>query len=133
MTFLLSIFGLLIPRAFAASIDELGQGIWGSAPGIDAMWSSIRDLFPFTGEGADAPGTLLDTINTAVLAIIALVAVALVVYAGIRMIAGGGNEEGFTEAKKILKNVAIGLLCAMLADVVIMYIADFVTKAAGGQ
>ena len=127
MGFILSILGWFIPSAHAVSLSQVGDG-----PGISDMWSQIQDLFPFSGEGADLPATIFDKVNEVVLGLIAGVAVAMLIYAGIRMMSTGGGEEGYTEAKKIAINVGIGLIAALVADVFILYAADLLTRMAGG-
>ncbi len=127
MLFLRTMFGALIPKAFAVTLDQVGSG-----PGISDMWSKIQEVFPFSSEGASLPGTVFDKVNEVILGLIAGVAVAMLTYAGVRMMSSGGGEEGYNQAKKIAINVAIGLIAAMLADVVIVYAVSLLTTVAGG-
>ncbi len=127
MNFFLTILGLFIPKASAVTLDQIGSG-----PGISDMWSQIKDVFPMSSEGANLPDTLFGKINTTILGLIAGVGVAMLIYAGVKMMSGGGNEEGFNEAKKIATNVVIGLIAAMVADAVIVYAVTLLTAAAGG-
>ena len=108
----------LLSRAFisivsAESVDKIGEG----SPGVSEMWSIIRGTFPGTGAGEDAAGMISRGVNSLVLQLIGGVAVAMVIYAGLRMVYG--SEEGYGEAKKILKYTIIGVILALIADAIL--------------
>ena len=74
----------------------------------------LRNVFFVTRE----PSALLIFITaklTIVLGIITLIAVAILVYAGFRMVASFGREEDFTAAKSLMIRVIIGLIILALS------------------
>ena len=117
-TWLLSLYRLFLPVAYAGKLENWGAG----APGVDEMWSAITGVFVLNPEG----GTLNAVIwfSTRITMFVASlsggVAVAMVMYAGIRMIYGG--EEGRDEAKKIIMYALMGVAFMMLASVAIGFI-----------
>ncbi len=64
-------------------------------------------------------------INTAV-AILGVVAVALIVYAGGLWITAGGDDEKVSQAKKIIKNVVIGMIVLGLAYAITSFIVSLI-------
>ncbi len=127
MRILLALIGLFtfLPHAFAANIEQLGSG----TPGIDAMWDMILSIFPYTNEGGGGLAIILLKIVDIILKLIGGLAVTMVIYAGIKVITGG--DEGLGEAKKILMYSAIGLIAAMCADAVVIYVSIVVSGIAG--
>jgi hypothetical protein len=71
--------------------------------------------------------TVLDTM-IAVLNFLTLVAVVVVIIAGITLIVSVGNEEGMTKAKKTIQYTLIGLAIVLFARLIVgfitVYIAD---------
>ncbi len=124
MAFLSSVIGWLAPTAFAENIETLGSG----APGIDAMWQMITGVFPHTNIGSDGLAFVLLKITDFILKSIGGLAVVMLIYGGIKMITGG--EEGLGEGKKILMYSVIGLICAMCADAVVVYVSVLISAAA---
>jgi hypothetical protein len=120
---LLAVIGLLLPRASARNIDQLGEG----TPGIDAMWAVIRSVFPYTGVGEGGLTLLLLKVTNFILIFIGGIAVAMIIYAGIKIVTGG--EEGIGEAKKIILYAAGGLIAALVADAVVIYVMVLVNAA----
>lgn len=118
------LISLLAPSALAAGIEQIGSG----APGVDAMWSNIMTVFPFTSVGAGGVTFVTLKFTAIILSMISAVAVLCIVYAGIKMITAG-SEEGFTEAKKIVMYTSAGLVAAMLADAVVMYVITILNQA----
>ncbi len=122
MRVLLFCIGLLTaPSAHAVTLDGAGQG----AAGVDGMWSMIRSTFVL---GAGSPLTPLgavtffrDRIIVFAFSIIGALAVGLIMYAGIKLMIGG--EEGIADAKKIILHTLVGLALALLAGVVIAFVA----------
>lgn len=125
MSFLLWSIGRFVPKAFARNIEQLGSG----SPGIDAMWAEIVSLFPYTSAGEDGVALILLKIVDIILRSIGGLAIVMIIYAGIRVMTGG--DEGLGEAKKILMYSAIGLIAALCADAVVIYISIVVRGIAG--
>ncbi len=114
-----------LPQALAANIEQLGSG----SPGIDAMWNMILSIFPYTNSGSAGLEMVLLKIVDIILKLIGGLAVTMVIYAGIKVMTGG--DEGLGEAKKILMYSAIGLIAAMCADAVVIYVSYVVADIAG--
>ncbi len=110
---------LITPSAHAMALQDLGA----ENSGVQSMWDTISDTFPFSGAGSDLPGFIFARIATLVIILIAFVAVALVTYAAARLAMGGWHEESVAESKRIIKNVVIGLIAAVVADAVIWYVS----------
>lgn len=78
----------------------------------------IRDVFFVIHE----PSALLTFITaklTIVLGIITLIAVAILIYAGFRMVASFGREEDFTAAKSLMIRVIVGLFILLISYVLV--------------
>jgi hypothetical protein len=115
MQLLRTLIGSVMERAHAGNIDQTGQG----SPGIDEMWERIRMLFPHTDVGGNGLGFLLLRITDIILKSIGGIAVAMIIYGGIKIISGG--DEGLGEGKKVVTYAVAGLICAMVADAVVIY------------
>ncbi len=120
------LLALLAPVAHAAGVDTIGAG----APGVDEMWGMIRDTFPFTDIGAGGVTFVAMKITAIILSTISAIAVVMIIYGGIKMIVSG-SEEGFTEAKKLVMYTSAGLICAMLADGIVIYVITLLNQVAG--
>ena len=120
------LFSLLAPVASAAGVDQIGTG----APGVDEMWNAIRATFPFTDIGGGGVTFVAMKIVAILLSTISAVGVLMIIYGGVKMIASG-SEEGFTEAKKLVMYTSAGLICAMLADAIVIYVITLLNQVAG--
>lgn len=85
------------------------------------------------GEGVfvEAPGGAAGIIVNIVMwmmSIIALLALAFIVYGAIKYVTSAGNEKQIEEAKKILLYAIIGLVIAILAVVIIQLVARVVER-----
>lgn len=115
---------LRIPVAHAS----LGSALSKQGKGVGTMWKSFMNLFPFgEAHGTEAVSGMLGSVQKIIVGGVAATGVALLAYAGARLAMTGWNEEGITKAKSIAKNVVIGVIGAMLADVLIMYALKFLT------
>ncbi len=124
-----TLFGFLSPRAHAVTLDTAGAG----APGVDEMWSQyICNLFPWgcdfpapgggtSSNPVDAVFFFTDRSRGVVGSILGAVAVAMVLYAAIKMIVSQGQEEGRNEAKKILMYALGGVALYIIAAAVIRF------------
>lgn len=125
-----SIAGLLISRAHAA------QDIWGAEnAGVQAMWQQIRSsVFDESDLGG---GNLVSSISQAiinfVLPMVGGAAVVLIIYAGLKMIAGRGKDETLAEAKTITLYALLGVVLAVLATVIIGYAGTFLQTMLDGN
>ncbi len=81
-------------------------------------------IFPVdTGLGtADLKDTVVNIIQW-VLGILALVAVALVIYGGFTWMTAAGNEERIEKGKKIISAAIVGLIVVILAWAIVIFVA----------
>ncbi|NOS66946.1 MAG: hypothetical protein HOO67_01100 [Candidatus Peribacteraceae bacterium] len=128
MTFFRSIVGIIAPRAHAAAIEQLGSG----APGIDGMWQDLKSVFPHTDMGTQGLEFVLLMFTNIILRFIGGIAVLMIIYGGIRMIMTVGDENAHTEAHKIVMYACLGLILAIGADGIVMYVMSVVEAASGG-
>ncbi|MDO8648299.1 MAG: hypothetical protein Q7R81_00785 [Candidatus Peregrinibacteria bacterium] len=122
--------GILIPDALAVAVDTIGS----NDPSIAAMWTQIGRVLPFFDVGREAVGMdpnksfFIKAIRF-MMELIGGTAVAVLIYAGIKMIMSQGNEEGTTEAKKIATYAIAGLILAILTDTIVNYLAGVVVRS----
>jgi hypothetical protein len=98
-------------QAFATQTD----GVFGDNPGDDL---NLAD---------DARAGVVDILS-GVLDFMALVAVVVIVIAGIRMVVSSGNEDATGAAKKTILWAVIGLIVILLAGAIVDFIADVATN-----
>ncbi len=84
-----------------------------------------------TGLGDTSPVDVTTSIITWVLGILAIIAVALIIIAGIQWMTSGGNEEKVTTAKGMLRNAIIGLLIILAAYGIARYVIGIFAGASG--
>ena len=90
-----------VPSAFAAL----------NAPATPSGLSGDADLV-----------NVITTIITKVLDFVLILAVAFVVYAGIRLIVSGGDESAKDSAKKTIIYVIVGIIVVLLARVIVVFV-----------
>lgn len=124
MKLLTALIGFFVPQAHAV-LNEVGS----SGAGVSGMWESICNTFPpaFCNLGLDGIAYAAGLVVDFVFAVIAGLAVLVIIFAGLKLIFSAGNEEAAGEAKKIILYALIGLLLALLAEV----IKTFVVYAVG--
>lgn len=125
----LALLSAFVPKVSAIQIDQIGQG----APGISEMWNRITALFPFARTGAALPGNFITGVASVVGGLIAFVAVALIAYAGARATFAGFSEESVSKAKSTVKNVVIGLIAALVGDVLVWAVASLIAAIANAH
>lgn len=118
----------IVTIAHAANIEQLGSG----SPGIDAMWADLKGFFPHTDYGSGGAAFLMLLATNIILRFIGGIAVLIIVYGGIRMIMTVGDENGHTEAKKILTYAGVGLVLVIATDAIVVYVMRLLQAAAGG-
>ncbi|MFA5800638.1 MAG: hypothetical protein WC840_06850 [Candidatus Peribacteraceae bacterium] len=69
--------------------------------------------------------TIIVKIITTILDFVLIIAVAYVIYAGIRLIMSGGDESAKESAKKTIIYVIIGIIVVLLARVIVMFVNGF--------
>jgi hypothetical protein len=71
-------------------------------------------------------------ITNIILRLLAGGAVLMIVYAGIRMMTNVADENAHSESKKIVLYTALGLIFALSADAIVVYVMSIVQAATGG-
>ena len=125
MKLLLALIG--IPVASAGSVLK---GVGSANPGVVTMWNEICSVMPFCDIGTAAPVMIGLKLTFSILLFIGGAAVAVLIYAAIRIIISRGNEEGLTEAKKVAIYAGLGIVLAILADAIVLYAIGLVNMAA---
>lgn len=127
MRFLLFLIGLTLPHATQAfGIQQTGGG-----PGIAGMWGKIAgsNTLPHVGDDIFIVSTSI--IINAVRLTIGGAAIAVILYAAIRMITSGGNDQTVQDAwKKTIFFACLGLALTILSDEIMNFIINLVSTIA---
>ena len=123
MSLFLFLIGSFLPVAHA-TLSGAGQG----GPGVSTMWSHICGILPcVTGLGGGS--TLIDALSNSVISfvfpLISIVAVIMVIYAGIRIIMSDGDESKVSEAKKIIMYAAAGVILSIMTTAIITFVKTY--------
>ena len=78
---------------------------------------------PDTGGGDNIHGALTNVINT-VLTFLGIIAVLVIVIAGIRLIVGGADEQQREKARNAVLYAVIGLILVLLAGAIVKFVND---------
>lgn len=84
-----------------------------------------------TGLGTTSPTSVATSIVTWILGILAILAVVLIIVAGLQWMTSGGNEEKVTAAKNLLRAALIGLLITLAAYGIALYVVRIFASATG--
>lgn len=129
MKLLAILTGLLATRAAAATIDTAGT----SGPGVSAMWGIITSIFPYAGVGKGALVLIAFKIISFILSLIGGAATVVLIYAGIRLVISHGEEEGVSEAKKTALYALLGVVLALMADLIVFFVcSELAPRLVGG-
>lgn len=112
-------FDFLIPIAHATSLDQIGAGIGG----LSSMWGGIAIYMAHPGE----QGILVMTgiVISTVLWMIGSAATLVILYASVRIITSGGNDETVRKAwKEMIFYACLGLILAILSETILQYVID---------
>ncbi len=125
MFFLTLFFGAFIPTAFADTLETAGNG----GAGVSAMWAQICAVLPCVSTGgAGGRGLVTALANAAITFIfplIAVVAVCMVMYAGILIVTSNGSEDKISEAKKVILYASAGVILSLLTSAVVGYLTYY--------
>lgn len=127
MNAFLSFFATLVPKAHAF-LEQIGT----AGLGVGGMWSQICGSLFCTFGGSSGDQTvfaLARKVTNFTSMVIGGAAVAVVVYAGVRMIAAQGKDDQIAEARKIIIYALVGLALAIIAPAVITFVGNFVVSA----
>ena len=114
--------GLFISSLVVGAPHALGQGVFGET----------GDLIPGAPDDTTTDGVrqiVIDLLNI-VLNFLALVAVVVIVIAGIRLIVSQGEEEAKDKAKKTIIYVVAGLIVILLAKVIVNFVTSIILETA---
>lgn len=116
------VIGRFIPQAHAVALQRRGAG----AAGVDAMWNMICSVFLqyCNMRPLDAVMFFTQRIVDFIFPLVGIAAVCIIIYAGIRLTISQGNDEGKTEAKKIISHALAGVVLAMIAGGVIKFFGE---------
>jgi len=89
-----------------------------SGQGIDQGMGEISGI-----ESGD-PRDVISSIVTKILGYVALIAVVMIIIAGLYLILGMGSDSAKDTAKKIVLYTIIGLLLILLAEVIVQFVID---------
>lgn len=118
---LLALLSALIPAAHAAVIDTAGID---DGPGVASMWATICSTLPFCDVGSTAPSFLLDKITTFVFSLIVGVGIIVIIYSGLRLVSSLGDEGRIAESKKTIMFAVGGILLAIMARAIVLFIGQ---------
>lgn len=107
--------------------ERIRRSVFGAAAGIvllglDVAFRATFGLDYFTVPGGPSPYPLISRVLVIIgylLGFMALVAVVIVIYAGIRIILSLGNEEDFTAMKSLIIRALLGLFVIMTSYVIV--------------
>ncbi len=123
------VIALLPAAAVARTIDD--TGIAGSEV-VSGMWDQICLALPFCSVGEQAVDLVARQIINITFSLITAAGVIVTMYGGIMMIVSRGNQDAYGNAKKIMTTAAIGLLIAVVAEQLVLYVAlDLVPRMLG--
>lgn len=133
----LSLAGLAFPLSARAAQPQHGRGAGGDAgAGISDMWDQICTAVPFCNKVAQEGGPSQAVLSFAqqlvnlIYPLLSVMAVLMIIYAGIKVVLSQGNDDGISSAKDIIKYALIGVVLGILAkeilDFVIVVLNTFI-------
>lgn len=127
MTFLFSLLGHLIPSASAQTLRNAGAG----GAGVSDMWANICGILPCITGTAPGGSGLIDTLALAVIRFIfpltSVVAVIMVMYAGIKIVTSDGSDDKISEAKKTIMYAVAGVILSLMATAIITFVRYYLS------
>ena len=128
---ILNIFLRLLTIPHQAYANVL-RTLMGGGPGVMGMFQTICNN-AFCVIGANSGVTSVFAVVRAIIVFISSIiggtAVAVLVYAGIKISMSQGNAEGLNEGKKIAMWALLGVAIAIVAPAVINWVAGVITAA----
>ena len=121
MTALLTLLGMFIPVAIAETLDDAGSG----APGVSQMWQMICNVMPCSVNGGNLVTVFAGKIINFIFPLTSVVAVIMVIYAGINIVISNGSDEKVTEAKKIMTVAGVGVVLSILTTAILNFVVDY--------
>lgn len=119
---ILFFLGTLFPSvAIAAGLADVGAGF------ANPIWADICTMLPYCGQGVQGVQITTNIVSNVIMWTIGPAAMLVILYAAIRIITSGGNDETVRKSmKEIILYALLGLILAILADTIISYIYNLV-------
>lgn len=92
-----------------------------SLAGAQHAFAEFGSIPTVGGGGTDIRGTVLDILS-AILNLMALAAVAVIIFAGIRLVIGGSDESQREKARNAILYAVIGLIVILLAQAIVSFV-----------
>jgi len=83
--------------------------------GMENQTSNLRDRAGYTSTGEAALGNIVAAVIKAFIALLGIIFVILIIYAGYNWMTAGGDEAKVTKAKDTLQRAVIGLIIIVAA------------------
>ena len=107
---------------FSPRLPVLSAAVY-SGEGIESGMQSIEGIE--TGDPREVIGNIVNKI----LGYVALIAVVMIIIAGLYLILGMGNDTAKETAKKIVIYTIVGLILILLAKAIVMFFIDIASGA----
>ncbi len=111
---------MMLQRLARQSSVAIASFLFWTSSASAAFIGQIPQIGPGTG---DIQETILYVLNAA-LNFMGLVAVIVIVIAGIRLVVGGAEEQQREKAKHMIMYAVIGLIVIILASAIVNFVAD---------
>lgn len=126
MSFLSSLIGAFIPLAHAQRLQTAGA----SNAGVRDMWTEICSVLPCSTPYASATDNglvtaLANSVIGFLFPLVSVVAVCMVIYAGIVIVMSNGSEDKIGEAKKIIMYAVVGVVLSLLTGAVVAFLTYY--------
>lgn len=109
--------------AFASASSALASSFAGPDPDIAGLPSAADE---------NSIRSVITAIINAILSFLALIAVAMVIFAGIRLVLSQGEDDAKDKAKKTIIFALIGLVVVLFARVIVNLVAQYLASRVGG-
>lgn len=122
-----ALIGLFVSVTHAQALQDAGS----SGPGVSQMWQTICSVLPCTTNyaSADLGNGLIVALANGIIGflspLITVVAVCLVIYAGIVIVTSNGSEEKIGEAKKIIIYACAGVVLSLMTSAIIGFLVNY--------
>jgi succinate dehydrogenase/fumarate reductase cytochrome b subunit len=120
--------------SLSASATAVSGMVYASTAFAQDSFAGPEPDIPGTPGGADGAGDIRGIINDIIIAVLnflALIAVVVVIIAGIRLIVSQGNDEEKDKAKKAIFYALAGLVIVLFARVIIGLVTNYLAGEVG--
>jgi len=131
-----SMFIMAAPLAVSTAVhaDTLGQGdITGpECSGTVGDLSGNGNTAPCDSSASTSVSHLIKVAVNILSAVVGIIAVIMIIVAGLRYVTSGGKEEGVKGAKNTILYAVIGLVIVALAQLIVHFVLNQTTSATSG-